>query len=413
MKILQLCKKFPYPLKDGESLAVTHLSQAMNQLGCEVTLLSMNTTKHYFDLVDLPSSYSHYHSIHTVTIDNRIKPKDAFFNLFSATSYHVARFISLDFKKQLIQLLKNNKFDIIQLETMYLAPYIQVIRQYCNAPIVMRAHNIEHEIWERVAENSKFLLIKWYLKYLTSKLKKYEISCLKDYDLLVAITKRDLNLYQNLGYRKSALVIPVGIEKQSYEPNYKSYQKYPSLSFIGALDWIPNQEGLIWFLDNVWNKLSAQYPRLQFHIAGRHAPKSILQLQIPNVVVHGEVPDAKAFINQHSIMVVPLLSGSGIRVKILEGMALGRVIVTTSIGVEGIEAVNGKEIMIADSAIAFANCIETCIENNSKLEQVGQQAKKLIDSEFDNLAIAKRLLKSYKKLLSKELPTSSLVISEK
>lgn len=413
MKILQLCKKFPYPLKDGESIAVTHLSQAMNELGCKVTLLSMNTTKHYFDLADLPSSYNHYRAIHTVKVDNRIKLKDAFFNLFSDTSYHVSRFVSSNFKNQLIKLLTTQSFDIVQLETMYLAPYISIIRQHTNAPIVMRAHNIEHEIWQRVAENSRFLPLKWYLKHLTNKLRKYEIACLKDYDLLVAITKRDLDLYRTLGFKKSAIVTPVGIEGKCYEPNYNCYQNYPSLSFIGALDWIPNQEGLMWFLDNVWQELSSKHPQLKFHIAGRHAPKSILQLNIPNVIVHGEVPDAKAFINNHSIMIVPLLSGSGIRVKILEGMALGKVVVTTSIGLEGIEAANGKEIMVADSATAFANCIETCIENKNKLKQVGKHAKELINSKFDNTKIATKLIKSYRKLLQKNTPAPSFATNEK
>ncbi|MEL6718133.1 MAG: glycosyltransferase, partial [Bacteroidota bacterium] len=289
MKLLQLCKKFPYPLKDGESLAVTYLSKAMKQLGCEVTLLSMNTTKHYFDLAKLPKNYNHYKAIHTVKVDNRLKAKDAFLNLFSTTSYHVSRFVSSNFKNCLIELLKIEKFDIIQLETLYLAPYIPIIRKYSNAPIVMRAHNIEHEIWERVAENSRILPLKIYLKYLTNKLKRYEIARLQDYDLLVAITKRDLELYRKLGYKNAATVTPVGVEQKKYEPNYDSYKNTPSISFIGSLDWIPNQEGLNWFLDHVWERVHAKHPDLKLHIAGRHAPKSILELKKENVIVHGEV----------------------------------------------------------------------------------------------------------------------------
>ncbi|NJL77580.1 MAG: glycosyltransferase [Saprospiraceae bacterium] len=401
MKILQLCKKFPYPLKDGESLAVTYLSKALNELGCEVTLLSMNTTKHFCDLTALPNHYNHYTAIHTALVDNRIRWKDAFLNLFSKQSYHVSRFVSKEFQTMLIRLLKTQNFDVIQLETLYLAPYLPIIRKYSQAPIVMRAHNIEHEIWERVADNSQFIPLKWYLKLITNKLKKYEIARLQDYDLLVAITKRDLNLYRKLGYKKSAVVTPVGIDGKNYIPNYETFQQIPSISFIGALDWIPNQEALEWFLQKVWLNLHTKYPKLTLHIAGRNAPKSILNLHIPQVVVHGEVADAKAFINQHPIMIVPLLSGSGIRVKILEGMALGRVVITTSIGLEGINAMNGREIMVADSAEAFANCIETCLEHHDKLEKIGQQARKLIEYEFDNLHIAKKLLKSYKKLLEK------------
>jgi len=401
MKILQLCKKFPYPLKDGESIAITYLSKALHELGCEVTLLSMNTTKHFYDIASLPEAYNHYTAIHTVLVDNRIRWQDALFNLFSSKSYHVSRFISKDFQNQLLYLLQSENFDIIQLETLYLAPYIPIIKKYSHAPIVMRAHNIEHEIWERVAENTKFLPLKWYLKHITNKLKKYEVARLKDYDLLVAITKRDLNLYHKLGFRKAAIVTPVGLEVQNYIPDHTTFYQMPSISFIGSLDWIPNQEGLNWFLQEVWTKLYPKYPNLILHIAGRNTPQHILALKIPQVVIHGEVEDAKNFINQHTIMIVPLLSGSGIRVKILEGLALGKVVLTTSIGLEGIHAINGKEIMIADNAIAFANCIENCLEQPHKLKQIGQQARKLIESEFDNIHIARKLLKTYKKMLGK------------
>ncbi len=401
MKILQLCKKFPYPLKDGESIAVTHLSRALRELACEVTLLSMNTSKHFCEMEQLPPTYNHYKAIHTVDVDNRIRPWGAFWNLFSSTSYHVSRFITKEFKAKLIELLQTQEFDIIQLETVYLAPYIPVIRAHTAAPVVMRAHNVEHEIWERVANNSHFFKKK-YLNYLTAQLKRYEIEQLQNYDLLVAITKRDLELFRRLGYKNRAMVTPVGIERDKYIPDYKSFRQVPSISFIGALDWMPNQDGLKWFLDNVWPSLSRKHPKLELHVAGRHTPRDILQLDIPNVTIHGEVPDAKDFINQHSIMIVPLLSGSGIRVKILEGMALGRVVVTTSVGMEGIDARNGKEIMIADSVEAFIDCIDTCMLHKKRLQKIGHQARYLIEQEFDNIEIASKLAGTYRKLIKKD-----------
>lgn len=402
MKVLQVCKKFPYPLKDGESIAVTHLSKALHQLGCEVDLLSMNTSKHYCDLHTIPKSYNQYKAIHTVDVDNRLKPWAAFWNLFSPHSYHVTRFISKAFQQKLVALLQNNQYDIIQLETVYLAPYIDCIRSYSDAKIVMRAHNIEHEIWERVAENHKILPLKMYLKFITRKLKRFEINSLQQYDMLVAITTRDLELYRKLGFQKAQMVTPVGIDGATYSPAYRSFQSFPSIGFIGALDWIPNQEGLYWFLEKIWPVLRKKYPALTFHIAGRNTPAAISTLEVAGVKVYGEVKDAKAFINQHSIMVVPLLSGSGIRVKILEGMALGRVVITTSIGMEGIHARNGKEIMVADNVNAFINCIDTCIENQAQLKTIGKQARQLILDEFDNLKITTKLIQAYQQLTHKK-----------
>jgi len=113
MKILQLCKKFPYPLKDGEAVAVTNLSRALNELGCEITLLCMNTTKHYTDINKLPEDFNHYKEIHSTDLDNSLKPIDAFVNLFSDESYHVSRYVSKPFARKLISLLKENDYDII------------------------------------------------------------------------------------------------------------------------------------------------------------------------------------------------------------------------------------------------------------------------------------------------------------
>ena len=97
MRILQLCKKFPFPLKDGESIAVTYLAKAMNELGADVTLLTMNTTKHYFDATQLPDDFNHYDAIYFTELDNRLSFFGAFLNLFSAESYHISRFISKSF----------------------------------------------------------------------------------------------------------------------------------------------------------------------------------------------------------------------------------------------------------------------------------------------------------------------------
>lgn len=400
MKILQLCKKFPFPLKDGESIAVTYLSKALNELGSEITLLTMNTKKHYFNISELPEDYDHYQAIHFTDIDNKIKPIDAFINLFSEDSYHISRFISPAFEQKLIELLKAEKFDIVQIETVHLAPYISIICKYSDAKIAMRAHNVEFEIWQRIAENTRFFPKKWYLNHLTKKLKRYEIEQLAYYDMMVAITQRDLDFFKKLGYQNKGVVTPIGLDIADYHPDYRTFEKEPSLSFIGALDWMPNFEGLMWFLENVWPLLSKKFPNLKFHIAGRHTPTSLMNLKMKNVTVYGEIPDAIKFINQHSIMVVPLLSGGGMRAKILEGMALGKVVLSTNLGLEGIEAKHKKDVLIADTPQAIVENITFAIKNKKHLRRIGQNAHEFIAENFDNLSIAKKLEKAYAKMLN-------------
>lgn len=395
MKILQLCKKFPYPLKDGEAIAVTYLARAFAELGCEVTLCSMNTSKHWFDTAVLPPDFDHYVAMETVYVDNRIRPLPAFFNLFTDKSYHVDRFDSPVFAQRLAALLQSGHYDIVQLESLYLAPYIPVIRQHSNAIIALRAHNVEHEIWERVADNSNPLR-KWYLRKITPRLKQYEITRLNDYDLLIGISARDVEHFQRLGLRKPAYITPIGLDSRDYTPDYSSFNRPLSLSFIGSLDWMPNQEGLRWFLEQVWTPLLApKFPELTFHIAGRTAPKWIQQLNLPRVVFHGEVPNAPEFINQHSMMVVPLLSGGGMRAKILEGMAVGKVVLSTTLGMEGIAARDKSDCLLADTPQDFLEAISWCYTQKNQLVHLGEAAKDFCTQHYDNLEIARNLLEVY------------------
>ncbi len=408
MKILQLCKKFPYPLKDGESVAVTYLSKALHDLGCELDLLAMNTTKHYILPEDIPTDYDHYNEIVLSDLDNRIKAKDALLNLFTKKSYHVIRYLSKDYTEKLIQLLTTKKYDIIQLETLYLAPYVQVIRTHSNARIVMRAHNVESEIWQRIAANTPRGLKKWYVNLLARRLQKFELDHLNSYDMMVAITERDLQYFRKMSCTIAGHTTPIGLDMSEYESGEWRVESDAmselstltlstlSLSFIGSLDWMPNLEGLTWFLENVWQHIIEKHPSITLHIAGRNTPDWLQKKALRNVVIHGEVEDAREFITAHPIMIVPLFSGSGMRVKILESMVLARVTMTTTLGLEGIDAQADTEVLIADTAEDFIRQIEYCTDNKEELPKIGKQARHFIEHNFDNKKIAERLLEFYK-----------------
>ncbi len=399
MRILQLCHKFPYPLKDGAAIAITYLARAFAELGHEVNLLAMNTSKHWFDPVQLPPDFDHYTAMHTVFVDNRIRPWPAFINLFSSKSYHIERFDNPDFAQKLSELLSHEHYDVVQLESLYLTPYVPIIRRLApKALVALRAHNVEHEIWERVAANANPLK-KWYLDTITPRLKDYEIKHLNDYDLVLGITARDVEHFRRFALHKPAVVTPIGLDCRDYRPDERSFQRPLSLSFIGSLDWMPNQEGLRWFLDEVWQPvLAPTFPELTFHIAGRTAPRWLQQLQMERVIFHGEVPNAADFINQHSVMVVPLLSGGGMRAKILEGMAVGKVVLSTRIGMEGIEARHHRECLLADTATEMEEAIRWCYAQGPQLVETGRRAWAFCSTHFDNLEVARMLVEKYSEM---------------
>ncbi len=396
MRILQVTNKVPYPTKDGGAIACMNLTKGFSHLGHEVTVLAMNTAKHHTSLDEFPEVVKSLADFRLVDVPARINALKALINLlFSQQPYNASRFITDNFSSELIKLLADREFDIIQLEGLYVCPYISLIRDYSKALIVYRAHNIEHEIWERSANMAKGLK-RFYLKNLAARIRKFETRLLNNYDVLVPITQRDEMILNKLGNRKPSMVSQTGIDSSVLFPNARNLE-HPSLFHIGSMEWAPNQEGLLWFARNVWPLLNNKYPDLKFYVAGRNAPSWLeRRLDQPNIEFLGEVPDAYEFMNSKSIMIVPLFSGSGMRVKIIEGMALGKSIVSTPIGAEGIEVEVNKHILIAESVDEFVAAISKLVDDRELFDRIGKNAIGFIHEKFDNLAAAGKLIDFYK-----------------
>ncbi len=403
MKILQLCKKFPYPTKDGESVAIINIASAMKSLGCELHLLAMNTTKHYVEDIEAIRSLDIYSEVHAVEIDNRLHIKDAAIHLLAGESYHIARFKSEEFNDKLIELLRQNDYDVVQMETVYLSHYVDTVKTHSSALISLRAHNIEHEIWDRITHNTSFLPKKWYVGKLTSQLRKYEIEHLNKYDFIAAISNKDLINIKSLGYKNGAIFTPVGVDTASID--FRPKEVLPDrfkIGFIGSLDWMPNLAGVQWLIREVWPALKAAYPHVELHIAGRNTPKSIRQLQGERLHVHGEIEDAAAFVKSCDTMVVPLFSGSGMRVKIIESMTLGCPTVTTSVGLEGINAKHRSHIAIANTKEEFISELSRLVDSPDYRQSLAQNAYHFIQENFDNLKLARELFDQYEQHIAKK-----------
>ena len=396
MRILQLMNKVPWPPKDGGAIACLNMTKGFSMLGHEVTVLSMNTSKHHIRIKDMPDDVKSKADFRLVEVPASINWLEATLNLlFSKLPYNAQRFISDEFSNELVKLLTEKTFDVIQLEGLYLCPYIPVIREYSKALIAYRAHNIEYEIWERTAKLSEGFRSK-YLRNLSKRIKRFEISYLNSYDLLVPITDRDGIILDKLGNTKPRHTSQTGIDFASLVPTARKLE-FPSLFHIGALDWAPNQEGLIWFFNHCWPKIHQENPDLKFYLAGRNAPEWFERIiKLDGVVYLGEINDAYDFINSKAVMVVPLFSGSGMRIKIIEGMALGKPIVTTDIGTEGIPTESGKNILIANDADSFTEAINQLINDRSLSDRIGTNAIGFIQEKYDNLSQAEALVEFYK-----------------
>jgi glycosyltransferase involved in cell wall biosynthesis len=399
MNILMLCNKSPYPPSEGGPMAMNSLVTGLLEAGHTVKVMALNSNKYHVDLESIPQDYRDKTGIEFVDVNLNVRISEAFKNLFSDESYHVKRFISQQFKDRLAEVLDKEKFDIVQLEMIYMAPYIDTIRAHSDAVIVLRAHNVEHLIWNRIAKKTVFFAKRWYINHLVRTLKKYEMSVLDRVDGIAAITPNDALFFRRVT-ATPVIDLPFGVNINKFHPVFEVGDA-PTFYHIGSMDWMPNQEGIKWLLNNVWSDVLKRVPDAKLYLAGRNMPKWLTGTKKKNVIVVGEVPDAHEFVNGNNVAIVPLFSGSGMRIKIIESMALGKTVITTTVGAEGIQYSEMDDIIIADNEPKMIENICRLYKHPEEAEAIGLNARRLIEEIYDNKKIINRLGIFYNELTTK------------
>jgi len=399
MNILLLAKKNPWPPKDGEAIAILQMAKGLAANGNRVTVLYMNTPKHHFDAEKI--QLGGFNDIHfqSVWVNSDIKPWDALLNLVKNIPYHTEKFFSNEYLSKLISIVKNENFDIIQAEGLYLIQYLTSIPKSFNTKFVYRSHNQEGEIWKNIAANSKNPVKKWYLKLQSKKLFRYENLIVKNVDAIVPISISDTVHYKNISNQFQVHYSPTGIDIENIPDNTPEV-KGIDLYFIGGLDWLPNTEGLLWFINKIFPSIKNLFPDIQLHIAGRNAPIWLGEKVsgVTGLKFYGEVPNAFEFIQDKFICIVPLLSGSGMKLKIMEAMAVGKPVITTVKGAEGMPTGVDEHISVAVSEVEFIRMLSDMIHNKVDTIQKAKAAKHFVIQHLNNITLTKQLTQFYSKL---------------
>ena len=389
MRILQVCPKPPRPLIDGGCIAMNAITEGLLNAGHSVKVLAMSTEKHPFNKAVIDDEYLRKTGYSDISISTGLNPAKALKSLFRGSSYNLDRFYSIDVEKELGGILKQEKFDLVILESLYTSDYIKCVRENSEAKILLRAHNVEHHIWEGLAGEEKSALKKWYLQKLSKQLKSSEIEALNKVDGVVTITQVDLDLFKKLGSEVPMHVSPFGMEFGEY----KSLKTVDHVFHFGSMDWKPNVQGVKWLMEEVWPRVRKSIPEAKLILAGRNMPVHIVSNADLGIEVIGEVASAEEFLRRDGIMTVPILSGSGMRVKAVEGMASGKPLVGTTLGVCGLDLVDGEHGFISDTPELFAKRLILLLESPSQAIALGEKGAQFIRSKFSNELIIKELEK--------------------
>jgi glycosyltransferase involved in cell wall biosynthesis len=371
-----------------------NLYRGLVSLGHQVHVLAMNTYKQHCDIQKVPEDFRISSRYTLVDIDIRIKALAAFLNLFTGESYNMARFDTPELRRSLDEILEGTDYDLVILESLFSTACIDLLQRKSQAKIILRSHNVEFNIWANLARNERNRLKRWYLQLLTRRLKRYELDMLGKVDFIASISRPDMEVFRNSSCRTAMTCIPFGINFD--DEDYRCYSppgKEEIIFFhVGSMDWIPHQEAFRWFLNEVWISFSNQQPRAELHLAGSKMPGWIIHGNYTNVIVHQGYVEGRAFMKKKAIMVVPSFSGSGIRIKIAEGMAMGKVIITTTNGAMGIPCTNNENIMISDDREEWIALLGRCMEDFEMVKTISRNARQFAEQEFNCQASAKKLV---------------------
>ena len=391
MKLLVVGNRVPWPLHDGGAIATYGMLRSLAENGAEVHFFTFNTKKHFAENATI-EKYFGFCKVYLQPLDAGVKAVKALLNLFTGKSYHMERYEDNVASVALGRLMDQEVFDAVLVEGLYSVPvYLRAVsaRKH-RTPAAYRAHNLEYQIWARLAAASPNPVKKWYLGLQANRLKKFEQRTWSAFQAIVPIVTTDeiaIKKYLDRTIAKSSNKQIPAI--QTYQPGIAIERSFAfihqplSLFHIGSMEWQANEQGVLWFLQKVWPLLLVKYPQAQFHLAGKGLSKSDPRFFQTGVVNHGEVPDAEDFMHQHGIMVVPIQAGSGIRIKTLEAMALGVPVVSTSVGAQGLSVTSGTEMFIADQPQQFADAIATLLANPAQAQTLTTQARAYVEQHHN------------------------------
>ena len=377
---------------------VCNTIKGLVRLGHEVSLVALNGKKSFQDKLHNEEILSQI-DYRTHEIDLNVSLWDVFINLFSKTSFNIDKYYDAQIEASLIENIKNGDYDVIQFEGLLMSLYLPAIRKHTKAKLVYRAHNIENLVWQRLSQQKTDPFKKAYLQMHARRIRKYEIQQLNSFDAITVFTPQDKQVMAYYGVSAPVAVLPVGINLQHYQPDCMQTE-FPSLFFLGSLDWLPNREGMEWFLDNFLKDLTDGDLNVKLYVAGSDIPESFDDYEVMGkIFIQGEVDDALEYVNSKAIMIVPLLSGGGMRVKIVEGMAMEKCIISTSLGAEGINFTDGENILIANTREEFYQAIMHCIKDEAYCRKIGLNARKLIEEQHDSNKVVDQYVAFYQELL--------------
>jgi glycosyltransferase involved in cell wall biosynthesis len=313
-------------------------------------------------------------------------------SMLSAKSYewHLHREAKLD--QALSGLVSRDRYDVVHFEFPHMVASRPRSADARGPAFLLDEHNIEYDVVRQTAIAADGAFRRAYSAINWPKVQTEERRAWAGLDGCTLTSSRDESLLLADAPGTRTAVVPNGVDLDFFQPSASSEQQAPTaLLFFGAIDYYPNTDGVLFFTKDILPLLTARIPRVQLSIVGRRPPESVLALRSTTVEVTGAVEDVRPHITRAAVIIVPLRLGGGTRLKILEAMAMGKAIVSTSLGAEGLEVVPERDLLIADTPEAFASQIARLLDDSALAARLGAAARRLVAANYGWRASIDRL----------------------
>ena len=391
MKILFLSPTVPFPLTDGGRIRVFNLLKQIAEKS-DVTLLALETQP--TDAEGVTRLQQLGVQVHLVPNAPTL-PRVSFRTLVNAFRKRqpitVARYDLPAYRQKFRELLTTENYDLVHYEMFHIAQF----HTETDLPGVLSQQNVDSEIWRRLCGETLNPFYKFV--YWTQQLafQRYERMLSPEFDAVTCTSSIDAAVFQQHCAEDAIAIIPNGVDVTHFQPDFTA-EAPTHLIYIGSMDWYPNEDAVAFFADEVLPSIQSKVLDVQFSIVGGNPSARVQKLvEREGVVVTGRVPEIKPYFAEATVFVVPLRIGSGTRLKILEALAMGKAIVSTSVGAEGLDLKDGAEIFIADEPDAFADAVTRLLTDSALRRRIGENGRTRVEQDYDWRSIGEKLHRLY------------------
>lgn len=397
--ILFVTPRLPYPADTGAKIRTFNLLKAVSREN-QVSLLSFCFEKNGKAEDEFKALRI---DLYLVKAKESFKPQ----KIFGALPLSIEKYLSEEMKNELKRLLTITEFDLVHFDHLHMGQYRDCID---GLPCVLDEHNVESVILNRCAEIEKNPIKRTLFMFQAKKMASFEAGLVNNFSKCLVVSESDKQkLYELSGRKANIEVITNGVDIEYFSQTFRDSplrgQSFSSdeeaLVFTGSMDWLPNSDAVLYFCKTILPLIWEKNDKVKFYIVGKNPTNDVKSLGIKDqrIIVTGQVPDVRPYMARAKIFVVPMRIGGGTRLKILEAMSMGKAVVSTSIGAEGIDCTDGINIMLKDSPGDFAESVLILLEDDHRKESLGKSGRELVCQNYDWRIIGERLSQIYREVV--------------